>query len=132
MCIISYLHTEYSHSPKVLWRTTYLTVNNATVVLEWEQETGVSYNVSVVPYPLESRLSGNTSQLIVLYNISYRVIVVATLCGQNMNMTAIDIIVNYPGELYSTCNIIGCLSLSLSLAGVCMYLAQCREILSIR
>ena len=36
-------------------------------------------------------------------------------------MTAINIIVNYSCELYSTRNIIGRLSPSLSLAGVCMY-----------
>ena len=72
--------------------------NNATVILEWMQEAGVSYNVSVNPNPLESKLNGTTSRLMILYNTSYYVTIVATLCGNNMNMTAIDITVDQLGE----------------------------------
>ena len=81
--------------------------------MEWREEAGVSYSISAIPSPLRSRLSGNTSQLTILYNTSYSVVVSATLCGQNMNMTAIDIAVDYIGktDVYT----VDCLSLSLSL-----------------
>ena len=65
--------------------------------MEWIQEVGVSYNVSVTPNPLESSSSGATSQLVVLYNTSYHVNIVAMLCGNNVNRTAIDISVDQPG-----------------------------------
>ena len=84
-------------------QNTFITANNATVIIEWEPETSVSYNVSVLPDPLEFRLNANLSHLIVLYNTSYRVTLVATLCGQNMNTTAIDIAVNYTGKLHHAC-----------------------------
>ena len=73
--------------------------NNATVILEWIQEAGVSYNVSVTPNPLESSSSGTTSQLVVLYNTSYHVNIVATLCGNNINRTIfeISILLDQPG-----------------------------------
>ena len=73
--------------------------NNATIILEWMQEASVSYNVSISPSPLSSKMiSRNMRQLIILYNTSYSVVVLATLCGQNMNMTAIDIAVDYVGK----------------------------------
>ena len=65
------------------------------------QEAGVSYNVSAVPTPLRSKVSGNMNLLTILYNTSYSVVVFAILCGQNMNMTIIDISVNSTGELYT-------------------------------
>ena len=65
------------------------------------QKAGVSYNVSAVPTPLRSKVSGNMNLLTILYNTSYSVVVFATLCGQNMNMTIIDISVNSTGELYT-------------------------------
>ena len=37
-------------------------------------------------------------QLTVLYNTSYIVVILATLCGQNINMTAIDIAADYVGK----------------------------------
>ena len=105
-CIL-FLYVEHPNSPEGLWRATKFTTNNATVIVEWEQEIGVSYNVSVLPNPLEFRLiEKNTGHLTVLYNTSYRVTVVATLCGRNMNMTAIDVDVNYIGNLNQECIII--------------------------
>ena len=65
--------------------------------MECIQEAGVSYNVSVIPNPLESSSSGAKSQLVVLYNTSYHVNIVATLCGNNVNMTAFDISIDQPG-----------------------------------
>ena len=92
------------HSPQVTWRSEDYNTKNVTIILEWMQEPGVSYNVSVIPSTLtESRITGNTHQLTILYNTSYGVVVLATLCGLNMNMTVINISVNYTGELYSKC-----------------------------
>ena len=111
------LYAEYPNAPEVLWRATNFTLNNATVIVELVQEVGVSYNLSVVPYPLESKIiSENTSQLTVLYNTSYRVTVLAELCEQNIyrNMTAIDINVSYIGKT-DVCNIDYLKSLSLFL-----------------
>ena len=90
-------YTEYPHSPQVQKAVRKSNENNATVILEWIQEVGVSYNVSVTPNPLESSSSRATSQLVVLYNTSYHVNIVATLCGNNMNRTAIDISIDQPG-----------------------------------
>ena len=64
------------------------------------QEPGASYNVSAVPNPLKNKVSENMSQLTILYNTSYSVVVFAILCGQNINMTIIDISVNSTGESY--------------------------------
>ena len=68
------------------------------------QEAGISYNVSAVPTPLRSKVSGNMNLLTILYNTSYSVVVFATLRGQNMSlsMTTIDISVNSTGELYTS------------------------------
>jgi hypothetical protein len=94
-----FYYTEYPNSPQVQRIVKELSKNHATVILEWIQEDGVSYNVSVIPNPLESNSSGTTSQLVILYNTSYCVTVVATLCGNNMNRTAIDVSVDQPGAL---------------------------------
>ena len=72
--------------------------NNATIILEWMQKAGVSYNVSVNPNPLESKLNETMNQLMIYYNTSYKVSVVATLCGKHMNKTDIDITVDRLGE----------------------------------
>ena len=103
--IIVLVCTEYPNSPQVQRTVEKLNKNNATVILEWIQEAGVSYNVSVNPNPLESKLNGTTSRLTILYNTSYHVTIVAILCGNNMNMTAIDITVDQSGEFDSVyCN----------------------------
>jgi hypothetical protein len=94
------IHAEYPSSPQVQRTIKKSNENNATVVLEWMQEDGVSYNVGVTPNPLaENNSSGTRSQLTILYNTSYRATIVATLCGNNMNRTAIDIFVDRPGAL---------------------------------
>ena len=93
------LITETPYSPQVSWRTENYNIDNATIILEWSKETGVTYRVNVIPSPLENINGGNTSQLIVLYNTSYSVDVLATFCENNTNKTVIDIIVNQFGEL---------------------------------
>ena len=91
--------TEYPNSPQVQRTVETSNKNNATVTLEWMQEAGVSYNVTVNPNPLEIKLNGTTSWVTILYNTSYDTTVVATLCGNNMNRTVIDITVDRLGEL---------------------------------
>jgi hypothetical protein len=59
----------------------------------------VSYSVSVIPNPLASNSSGTLNQLVILYNTSYCATIAATLCGNNMNRTTIDISVDRPGVL---------------------------------
>ena len=93
-------YAGYPNYPEIRWKTETFNKNNATIILEWIQEIGVSYNVDVNPNPQESKLNGNTSQLTVLYNTTYNVTVVATLCGQNTTTAAIDITVNQSGQLY--------------------------------
>jgi hypothetical protein len=95
--IILFYYTEYPNSPQVQEMVEKSNENNATVILEWKQEVGVSYNVSVIPSPLESNSSLTMNQLVILYNTSYCATVVATLCGNNMNRTAFDISVDQPG-----------------------------------
>ena len=119
MIIICLSHAEALNSPQVTRRTEDYNTDNVTVALEWREEAGVSYSISATPSPLRSRLSGNMSQLTILYNISYSVVVSATLCGQNMNMTAIDIAVDYVGKT-DVFNV-DCLSLSLSLNAYLVY-----------
>jgi hypothetical protein len=98
------IHTEYPSSPQVQRMVKKSNKNNATVILEWMQEDGVSYNVNVFPSPLASNLSGTMSQLVILYNTSYRADVVATLCGNNMNRTAIDFSFDQPGVFDNNIN----------------------------
>ena len=90
-------YTEYPHPPQVQKAVKKSNENNATVILEWIQDIGVSYNVNVTPNPLESSSNRNKSELVVLYNTSYHINIVAKLCGNNMNRTAIDISVDQPG-----------------------------------
>ena len=101
MIIIVLICTEYPSSPQVQRTVEKSNENNTTVILEWMQEAGASYSVSVNPNPLESELNGTTSGLTILYNTSYHVTIAATLCGNNMNRTAIDITVNRLGEFDS-------------------------------
>ena len=56
----------------------------STVVtyVEWNQENGVSYNISTFP-EVFARFTGETTvQLIIPYNVQLAVNVSATLCGQ--------------------------------------------------
>ena len=94
------LITDIPYSPLVSWSTETYNTDNATINLEWSKEIGVTYSVRVNPHPLEKNMTDeNTSQLIVLYNTSYSVIVLAALCGKNMNMVVINITLNQLGEL---------------------------------
>lgn len=94
---------DYPNSPQVQSTVVKSNKNNVTVILEWMQEAGVSYNVSVVPTPLESKLNGTGSYLNILYNTSYHVTIVATLCENNMNIMDFDITHDRPGVFDDIC-----------------------------
>ena len=70
MIILCLSYAETLNSPQVTWRTEEYNTDNVTIALEWREEAGVLYNVSVIPSPLRNRLSGNMSQLTILYNTS--------------------------------------------------------------
>ena len=91
---------EYPNSPELSWKTENFTIDNATIILTWIQGTGVLYDINVVPNPLKSRVNGNTNHLTIVYNTTYTVTLIATLCGQNTDTTVINITVNQSGELF--------------------------------
>ena len=66
--------------------------NNATVTLEWAQEAGVSYNVSIIPQVDVKFIDNTAVQLIgVAYNVGYNVSIVSILCGRNSTTTSIQL-----------------------------------------
>ena len=68
------------------------------MVSQWMAETGVTYNVSIIPQLVPIMKSSTTSiKLRASYNTSYNVTVLATLCGQNSANTTLVI---YFGEPY--------------------------------
>ena len=69
-------------------------IDKVTTILEWVQESGAFYNISIVPQVMTLRIIRSTSvQLTVSYNIQYNVSIVAfdSLCGQNSAITALEL-----------------------------------------
>ena len=56
--------------------------NSITVVLEWNEEIGVTYDVAVYPNVTKTFKSKAGLHLSILYNVQYTVNVEASLCGQ--------------------------------------------------
>ena len=66
--------------------------NNATVTLEWAQEAGVTYNVSVAPKMDVNFIDNTAVKLIgVAYNVGYNVSIVSILCGRNSTTTRVQL-----------------------------------------
>ena len=83
---------DHPHPPKVNI-TSNLSSDSVTVNLDWTEEDGVSYNVSVTPAPLMIRqVCSNCVELTVPYNIVYNVSVLSTLCGRNTAATVVELI----------------------------------------
>ena len=62
----------------------FLKARNIFVVLEWNQENGVSYHVVTVPVEVTPKMVNIASvELTLHYNTHYNVGVIASLCGQN-------------------------------------------------
>ena len=77
---------------------------NFTVSLEWTEENGVSYNVSIIPTAKMVVNRNNIWKLLIIgnYNISYNVSVIATLCDEFYSTTTI--ILEY-GELHNSVHV---------------------------
>ena len=76
-------------------------VDDITVILSWaQQDSGISYNISVVPQTTIRLNPGSESiniWLIGSYNTRYVVSIVGTLCERDIPSTAVEL--NY-GELF--------------------------------
>ena len=59
--------------------------NNVTVTLQWPQEAGAVYRLSVSPEiphsELTNAMSHSTTNITILYNIQYNISIVSSLCG---------------------------------------------------
>ena len=64
------------------------------------QETGVSYNVSIIPQVDVEFVDNTVVQLRVAYNVVYNVSIVRILCGQHATTTKLEL--NY-GEPCASC-----------------------------
>ena len=65
--------------------------NSVTATLEWIQESGVTYNISIFPQVPVEMLRISSVQLTLLYNTDYNATVVAILCRQNNVTTTIPL-----------------------------------------
>ena len=63
---------------------------NVTVILEWTQESDVTYNVSFYPpVELEYTVRENVVLVVIPYNVRYHVTVVASVCGKYNTTTTL-------------------------------------------
>ena len=95
--------TAYIDFPKLSTTVSRYGSDNVTVTLEWLPglEVEVSYDISVVPAPLDRSMFNRTSlQATVSYNILYNVSVVASHCHLQ-NTTIIEFKF---GKTMNTCN----------------------------
>ena len=67
-------------------------IDNYGVALQWTEEEGLVYNVSISPPAIATALVGNTSaELTLLYNTLYSVTIAAiTQCGLNIATTTLN------------------------------------------
>lgn len=72
---------------------------NITVLVEWTQEEGVSYNITIIPMPIPTTFTGRTRvQLIVLYNIEYNMSLEAVAVCQSVASSHVRL---FYGEFYN-------------------------------
>jgi hypothetical protein len=68
----------------VVNRTNTFEGDGIIVFLEWMEQSGVMYDVTITPQaPGIESVSGTSVRLRVDYNVNYTVTISATLCGQN-------------------------------------------------
>ena len=82
---------DHPHTSKVNI-TSNLSSDSVTVNLDWTEEDGVSYNVSVTPPLMIRQVCSTCFELTVPYNIVYNVSVLSTLCGRNTAATVVELI----------------------------------------
>ena len=92
---VFHVFTVYLNSLEVETAVLNFGVDDITVTLSWaEQESDMSYNVTVVPQVTMRLIPGSkraSVQLTIFYNTLYNVSIVATLCGHNIFSTAIGL-----------------------------------------
>ena len=89
--IVFLLYVHYTVHPEINSKAQFGT-NNATVTLEWSQEAGVTYNVSVAPKMDVNFIDNTAVKLIgVAYNVGYNVSIVSILCGRNSTTTRVQL-----------------------------------------
>jgi hypothetical protein len=78
-------YTLSVHPPPVINRTNTFEDNEIVVFLEWMEQNGVTYNVTITPQvPGIEWVSGTSVRVRIDYNVNYTVTISATLCEQNM------------------------------------------------
>lgn len=87
--------SEHPSSPHVTIGEN-LNSRNVSVVLTWNPEFGVSYDVTITHPEGAIHPVSNTTELTLLYNIQYNVRVTASLCG--LNHVTNNMLIHY-GEL---------------------------------
>ena len=78
----THAHTVYPR-PSVVNRTNIFEEDEIVVLLEWMEQSGVAYNVTITPRVPIVWVSGTSVKVRVDYNVNYNVTISATLCGQN-------------------------------------------------
>lgn len=69
----------------------HLGMTNVTVMLEWAQENGVTFNVHVFPTVELEYIRNNSLLLTISYNIQYHINIVTRLCGQYNTTTTVTL-----------------------------------------
>ena len=82
---------DHPHPPEVNV-TSNFSSDSVTVNLDWTEEDGVSYNVSVTPPLMIRKVCSTCVELTVPYNIVYNVSVLSTLSGCNTAATVVELI----------------------------------------
>ena len=75
-------HTVHPRPP-VINRINIFEEDGIVVLLEWMEQSGVAYNVTITPQVPIVWVSGTSVKVRVDYNINYNLTISATLCGQN-------------------------------------------------
>ena len=95
-------------SPAVNITDYYFGMTNVTVTLEWTQESDVTYNVSIHPKVELEYTRENVLLVMIPYNISYHINVVASLCGQYSTTTTLVLNYGRPTSMVASIIIILC------------------------
>lgn len=78
----THAHTVHPRPPLVN-RTNIFEEDGITVFLEWMQQSGVEYNLTITPQVPIVWVSGTSVRVRVDYSVNYTVTISATLCEQN-------------------------------------------------
>ena len=83
-CTIYQTHAHTVHPrPPLVNRTNIFEEDGITVFLEWMEQSGVAYNLTITPQVPVVWVSGTSVRVKVDYSVNYTVTISATLCEQN-------------------------------------------------